>query len=310
MTRTATAPPFRRELLYPQHWPTWIGLGIFRALALLPLSWQLALGRGIGWLAGQLLRSRRHIVRVNLRLCFPDLPEAERERLVNAHFRSLGSGLFELAFAIFASDARFRPHGEVVGLEHLDAARAGGSGIVLLTWHFTTQEIGGRVIATVAQRPLHAMYRPIKNPVIDYCLHRWRENRSGAPALPRDDLRAIVRALRKGGMVWYAPDQARDEKVSVMAPFYGIPVPTVGATPRLAQMGRARVVPYFPMRVNGRYRATFLPALDNFPSGDDAADTARINRLLEDCIRQCPEQYFWVHRRFKRLRSLGKDVYT
>ena len=294
----AGAPPFRWSFLGPRHWPTWLGIGLLRLLCLLPLPWLVRLGEGIGALFGRLARGRRHVVLANLRACFPELDAAQLEQRANAHFRALGAGIFEACLAWWASDEELRRHGEVVGLEHLEQAMAGGHGVLLLTGHFTTLELGARYLL-VAGQPFHAMYRPIKNPLMDFLMHRWRSAIATLPALPRDELRPLVRALREGRAVWYGPDQTLDRREGVFVPFFGVPVLMVTATSRLAQMGRARVVPYFPQRIGRRYRVTFLPALENFPSGDDAADAARVIQAIEEGVRQAPEQYFWVHRRFK-----------
>jgi Kdo2-lipid IVA lauroyltransferase/acyltransferase len=143
------------------------------------------------------------------------------------------------------------------------------------------------------------MYRPIKNPLMDFLMHRWRSAIATLPALPRDELRPLVRALREGRAVWYGPDQTLDRRDGAFVPFFGVPALMVTATSRIAQMGRARVVPYFPERIGSRYRITIQPALENFPSGDDVADAARVSRAIEDGVRRAPTQYFWVHRRFK-----------
>lgn len=294
------APTLASRHFHPRYWPSWLGIAAIWLLSRLPIALLLASGSGLGWLAGRMLRGRRRVVRINLELCFPELSTAERARMIDTHFRDLGTGVFEAALAWFASDARLRSRGEVVGLEHLRAAEADGSGMLLLTGHFTTLELGARYLC-LAGVPFHAMYRPYANAVLDYWMHRWREQRSGQPALPRDDLRGLVRALRQGHAIWYAPDQTLDQRISVFAPFFGVPVGTITATARLAEMGRAKVVPFFPQRVNGRYRIVILPALEQFPSGDELADAARINRVLEDGIRLAPAQYFWIHRRFKRV---------
>lgn len=300
---------FQRSYLAPRYWPTWLGLGLLWLVCLLPLPWLLRFGEGLGRLLGRRLHSRRKVVRRNLELCFPELSAGEREERVDQHFAALGAGLFEAGLAWFASDARLRRHGEVVGIEHLQAALADGSGALLLTGHFTTLELGARYVV-LAGHSFHAMYRPYSNAVADHYLHHWRAARAGLPALPRDDLRKLVRALRDGRCIWYAPDQTLDERISVFAPFFGVPVRTITATSRLAQMGRARVVPFFPARIDGRYRITFLPALENFPGGDEAVDAARINRVIEQGIRLAPAQYFWVHRRFKFLPPGLPDAYA
>ena len=292
------APAFKFAFLHPRHGPTWFGIVVLRLICLLPIAWLMAFGEGLGWTVGRLVKKRRHVVCVNLRLCFPELDESQREKLADEHFKALGAGVFEACLAWWASDWRLRNRGEVVGLEHLDAALEAGHGVLLLTGHFTTLEMGARFLC-LANRPFHAMYRPYNNVVLDYFMHRWRQRRSMLPALPREELRPLVRALREGRAIWYGPDQALDFRHSVFAPFFGVPTLTVTATSRLARLGRAKVVPYFPTRVDGRWRVTFFPPLENFPGDDEAADTARVNAVLEQGVRLAPAEYFWVHRRFK-----------
>lgn len=303
-----SAPPFKTAFLQPRYWPTWLAIALLWLLCWLPIPVIVGFGKGLGWLFGKLSKSRRHVVRVNLQLCFPQLDAAAREKRVNDHFMALGAGIFEAGLAWFAPDWRLRGRGEVVGLEHLDAAMQDGHGVLLLTGHFTTLEMGARYLC-LANRPFHAMYRPINNLLIDYFMHRWREARSGLPALPKNDLKKLVRALRQGHCIWYGPDQSLDVRNAIHVPFFGVPTLTLTATSKLAQMGRAKVVPYFPARINGRYRITFLPALENFPSDDEYADAAMINRMLEAGINIAPAQYFWSHRRFKHPPAGVADPY-
>lgn len=306
---SSAAPPFTRRLLAPRHWPTWIGVGVMWLLVQLPIGWQLRLGAGLGRTAGRLLRRRRLIVLTNLRLCFPQMSAAEQERAANAHFAALGAGVFEAALAWFAPDRRLAKRFRIEGREHLDAALASGRGLLLLTGHFTTLEIGARVLCTSAQLPFHAMYRRYSNEVLDFCMHRWRERRARLPALPREDLRRLVRALREGRAIWYAPDQALERRLTAFAPFFGVPTLSLTATSRLAQLGRAGVLPYFPRRENGDWVVRFLPMLDDFPGGDEIADAARINALIEQGVRLALPQYFWLHRRFKQRPPGAPPVY-
>lgn len=294
-----TAPVFRPALLSPRYWPTWIGLALVWLLSRLPISWLISAGEVLGRALGRLLRRRRHVVVTNLRLCFPQLDAEQCERLADEHFAALGAGLFETALAWFASDARLLPHFEVEGREHLQAALAGGQGLLLLTGHFTTLEIGARILCASLQLPFHAMYRPYKNQVMDYCMRGWREQRSRLPALPRDDIRRLVKTLRDGRAVWYAPDQTLDPKLSVFAPFFGVPTLSLTATSRLARMGRARVLPFFPRRTGSRWTVVFLPMLEDFPGGDDVLDASRVNAVIEQGVQRALSQYFWIHRRFK-----------
>jgi KDO2-lipid IV(A) lauroyltransferase len=309
MSRASAAPPFALRFLGPRYWPTWLALGLVRLFCLLPLPWLVAIGERLGRVFGRLAKSRRHIIATNLRLCFPQMPEARRAYLIDAHFAALGAGIFETAAAWFSPDRMLRTYGEVVGLENLRAATADGSGALLLTGHFTTLEIAARYLC-LAGVQFHAMYRPLDNPLVDYWMHGWREQRSGLPALPKDELRGLIKALRQGRAIWYGPDQTLEAPNAQFIPFFGVPTLTLTATSRLASMGRARVVPFFPQRVGRRYRIVIGPALENFPSGNDTADARRINALLEEAILQCPEQYFWIHRRFKYQPPGMPDVYA
>lgn len=307
MTDTARTP-LPRALLHPRWWPAWVLLGLGRLLCGLPVPVLLALGSGLGWLVWRLLPSRRRVVRINLRLSFPELPEDEIVRLVEAHFRALGMGLFETLLAWLAPDDKLRGRIAVHGLEHLQAAHADGRGVLLLTGHFTQLEMAARGLC-LAGVPFHAMYRPADNAFVNHWMHRWREDRSQRAALPKDDLKGLLRALRGGGAVWYGPDQSLDVQGAIFVPFFGVPTLTLTATAKLATLGRAKVVPFFGARRDGRYVVTIQPALDGFPTGDDIADARRINALIEDAVRVAPEQYFWIHRRYKHQPPGLPDVY-
>lgn len=309
MTQAAAHPaPFSREFLHPRYWPTWLGLGLLRLLSALPFRFGAAACAGLGYVLGQLARRRRHIVRVNLQLCLPDLSKAQVEALVNAHFLALGRGLFEAAFTWFASNARVQRIGELRGLEHLDRVQLTGQGALLLTGHFTHLELGARILGM--ERSFHAMYRPANNALVDHWVRRWRGLRAGLPALPKDDLKRLVRSLRAGAAVWYAPDQVLRRANAVFLPMFGMPTLTVTATSRLAEMGRARVVPFFTRRENGRYIVELQPALVDFPSGDEQADSRRVLALIEQAAGRSLPEYFWAHRRFKERPPGMPDPYA
>lgn len=297
------------RLLAPRWWPTWLGLALLRALILLPIPVALAMGAALGTLFGLLARGRRHVVDVNLRLCLPQLGERERRKLADAHFRDLGRGVVEAALTWWAPDARLASRITIEGREHLEAARATGRGIVILTGHFTTLEIGARAVFLAGGLPFHAMYRPYSNAVMDFFMRGWRAERSGLPAIPREDLRAIARALREGRAVWFAPDQTLKGRERVFAPFFGVPAATITATSRLAAIGRAVVLPYMPERRGARWVLRFSAHFENFPSADDAADTTRVLAAIETGARAALPQYFWLHRRFKRRPPGMERVY-
>lgn len=276
---------------------------------MLPIPVLMCFGEGLGRFIGKFLESRRKVVNTNLRLCFPQMTAAEREALVEAQFAALGRGIFEAALSWFASDQRLAPHFEVEGQEHLDAAKASGKGLLLLTGHFSTLELGARVVVLTGGLPFHAMYRPYENPVMDYCMHRFRGSKAGLPALPRDDLRTMVKALRAGRAIWYAPDQTLDMRNSVFAPFFGVPTASVVATSRLAKMGRAAVLPYMPQKTAHGWKVRFFPMLEDFPGPDELSDATRVNQALEAGIVDAMAEYFWIHKRFKRRPQGEPSVY-
>ncbi len=288
----------RRARYRPRHGITWLAAGLLWCVTRLPYAWQLAIGRGLGHLIRLLARERRHIALTNLSLCFPALSESERQRLLDAHFASLGIALVETALGWWGSERRLRGLVTVNGLEHLEAALCRGRGAILLSAHFTTLEIGGRLLSLHA--PFHVLYRSHKNPVVE-TLQRAARRRLFEKAIPRDDLRAMLESLKQNRPVWYAPDQDFGSANSVFVPFFGIPAATLTATSRLARVSGAPVVPFFPRRLPGArgYELTLLPALEGFPGEDIERDTRRLMALVEERIRQQPEQYLWVHRRFK-----------
>jgi len=290
---------FSWHFLAPRYWPVWLGLGAMKGMAALPFRWQLLAGRQIGRWAGKIMRRRRRIAAINLALCFPELTANQRADMLEEHFAALGIGLFETAMAWWAPDEKLYGLARVEGTQYLEQAMARGKGVILLTGHFTPLELGARFITW--HHSFHAMYRSHKNSLYEAVMRRERERRSRLPPLPHEDLRGLLRAFKRGRAVWYAPDQNHGLRNSVFVPFFGVPTCTITATSRLAALSGAAVVPYFPRRLAGiaGYEVTVLPALENFPSGDIALDTQRINELLEHHIRQAPAQYLWVHRRFK-----------
>ena len=282
----------------PRFWPTWLMFGSLWLVTRLPFGWQMAIGRLIGALALRLAGRRRHIAAVNLRLCFPDQSEDQRQRLLRAHFDALGKGVVETALAWWGRSVPLRDKARVVGLEHLQRAQSNGRGVILLSAHFTTLELGGRLLAL--ESPFHVLYRKHKNPLFETVMQRARRRRFER-AIPRDDTRALLASHKACLPVWFATFQNHAGPQAVFVPFFGIPASTLTATARLARLSGAPVVPFFPVRLPGSegYLLVLCPALEDFPGGDIEQDTVRINRLIEDVVREIPEQYLWVHRRFK-----------
>jgi len=292
----------RLAYLVPRYWPTWIGLGVLRLLELLPFAAQRRVGTGLGFLIRRLPLAYVRIAERNIELCLPELSRQERRVLLDQHCQSLGMGLCETATTWWSTDARVNGVANIQGREHLEAALAKGRGAILIGGHFTTIEIATRILGTVV--PLNVVYRATKNALLS-CTMCESFARHGKP-IAHDDIRAMVRALKKNEAVWYAPDQSYRNKGAAMVEFFGIPAATTTATSRLARISGAAVLTYFPERLPGHagYRVVIGPAFENFPGEDVVRDVERFNELLQAQIRRIPEQYLWVHRRFK---GLGPD---
>jgi KDO2-lipid IV(A) lauroyltransferase len=307
-SKPAQSPPLRR-FLTPRYWPTWLGLGLLRLCLLLPYPAMLSLGRGLGSLLYRLVGSRRHIAEVNLSLCFPELDQGARQQLARESFIAAATSLFEGVLSWWGSEARIKRLYRIEGLEHLEAARARGHGVILLGGHYTTLEISGRFLANHVQG-LQPIYKPARNKLFEAVMAGSRRRRFD-DLLPSSDMRTIVRNLKRGKVVWYAPDQDFGRERSVFAPFFGVPTATLVSTSRLARLSRAPVVPFYSERLPGNegFLLRLLPALEAFPSGDDLLDATRVNQVIEAQVRRVPEQYLWLHKRFKTRPEGEDDVY-
>lgn len=297
MTTSDTTPQLR-NFLAPRYWFTWLGLGLLRGAMLLPYRAQVAVGAGLGVLIYSLMPWRRRVAQINIALCFPDLSTAQQHRLVKSNFRSAGISLLETALSWWGNRAQIEPLIHIEGIEHLQHALQHQHGVILLSAHFTCLEIGGRLLAL--QQRFHVMYKKHRNPLFEAIMKQAREN-NYERAIERHDVRGMLRSLKQGNAVWYAPDQDFGAQHSVFAPFMGVTCATLAAPARLATMSGARVVPFFPQRLadGSGYQLILLPALENFPSGNDVADATHINAVIEQAVRRAPEQYLWLHRRFK-----------
>ena len=293
----------------PRYWPVWFGMGVLRLICLLPHRLALATGRTLGRLAYTVGGSRRAVVRRNIELCFPELTPAEHDALVFDHFKALGMTVIEMGLGRWASDKHLASITRLTGIEHVHDALESGKGVILLSAHFTTLEIMGRVLA-VNMPPFDAVFRRNRSEFMTE-LHRTGRERSAEATIEKRDIKQMVKSLRAKRSVWYAPDQSYNRKGSEVIPFFGIPAMHTTATSTLARLGQAAVVPFFPRRCSdSTYELTLYPAFDDFPSDDPVADTKRYIELLEQHVRTCPEQYFWVHRKFKDLPDGYPDYYA
>ncbi len=299
--------PQQTRLVQPRCWRTALVVGGMWLVARMPRPARM----GLGWILGQAIHAvaarRRFIARVNIGLAFPELSEGERKRLVRNSFVSAARGMLETATAWFGPQRQIDGQVEIRGLEHLDAAIATGKGVIMLGSHTTSIEICGRALGRI--RPFHTTYKPDRNPCFEQIMRQRRVAIYG-DAIPITDMRRIVRTLKQGGIIWYAPDQNYGRRNSVFVPFFGVATATTTGGARLARMGNAVVLPCFSVRQpDGRNLLEFLPMLEGFPSDDPEADTARIIRIIEDYMRRYPDQYLWMHSRYKDHPEGGLNRY-
>lgn len=293
------------KFLGPRYWRVWMLAGWLRLAAQLPWRWSLALHMRAGrWLGSKSGKSAR-IVSSNLAQCFPELDDSERAELAADYFANMGAMVAELALAWYGSIPRIRSMYTIEGREHLEAALAGGRGVLLCAGHFTTIELC--VVAVSGCAPRYAMlYNKRRNRLLSELQRRGME-RCADDTIQKRDIRRLLRNLRQNAATWYLSDEAHTGKSSTLLPFFGEPALTNTALPRLARISGAAVVPVFFCRSddNARYLVRFDPPLEGFPGKDDIADTQRLVALLETQIRECPAQYFWKQKRFRQRRADG-----
>ncbi len=307
--RTNRSRHFRGQgFAHPRYWGTWCMLGFFWLVAQIPMRWTLPVGKRLGRLLYRVARSRRRVAATNVALCFPALDEIARAQLVRDIFDNVGMGFVETTVALWGPDWQFTDRYTLVGIDILHQLDAEGHGVLLLGGHYTTLDFAGRIMGLNIECDM--IYRVDHNPLLAVAMARARERYSGQ-CIARDDLRLLVKNLRRGHRIWYAPDQDYGMGQSVFAPFFNIPAATVIATAKLAAMGRARVVPFEHWRdKKGHYHVQIKPPLEEYPSGDDVADAARTNAVVESVVQRYPAQYLWVHRRFKTRPPGEPSLYT
>ncbi|MDQ0702733.1 KDO2-lipid IV(A) lauroyltransferase [Pseudomonas sp. W3I7] len=293
-------PRFRAVFFHPRFWLLWLGLGLLWLVTQLPYRALLTIGRLLGAGMYRVAADRRRIAARNLELCFPEKSAKERKRLLKENFASTGIAFFEMAMSWWWPKSRLARLAHVEGLEHLKQAHLDGKGVILMALHFTTLEIGAALLGQ--KHTIDGMYREHGNPLFDFIQRRGRERHNlDSLAVERDDVRGMLKLLRSGRAIWYAPDQDYGAKQSIFVPLFGIQAATVTATSKFARLGKALVMPFTQERLadGSGYRLVIHPPLSDFPGESDEVDCLRINQWVEASVRECPEQYLWTHRRFK-----------
>lgn len=291
-----------------RRWPTWLLLGVGWIVAQLPYAVLLHIGRMSGTATYLFNRKRWRRASAELWRCFPDSsPEAHR-RLLFANAQSYGMGMLEDLISWWRPAARLeRLLNSVSGLEHLKEAQRAGRGVILLAVHTTTLDICTTLLRL--QQDIDFVYRPAGNPVIEYTQRRGRirhvrgQGRPSAEtlAIPVDSsVHTMIQRLRAGRVVLYAPDRDFGKKPHVFAPLFGMPAATVTATSRYARLTGAAVLTInFWRDPQGGYGLRIGAPLDGVPSDSNLHDCTRINTWIESAVREYPEQYRWVHKRFR-----------
>ncbi len=288
----------------PKYWLTRLSIKMIALIAKLPARVRIGLGHAIGWLFINVGKRRKRIAAINLDKCFPELSSVEKKQLLIENMRATGRGIVEIASCWFTTLKSQKEKSRLVGKEHLEAALAKGKGVILLSFHLTTLEMGGCILGKYFD--FLAMYKPNKNPLINQVMNEGRLNHLNG-LLDRNDLRGTIRALKDNKIVWYATDQNYGGKSSVFVPFFGIQTATITSTTKLSKMTGATVVPFTQKRLDSddEYELQLYPALDDFPGINEREDAKKINEFLESYLKKNPSDYMWLHQRF-RNRPVGE----
>ncbi|MDQ1362623.1 MAG: Lipid biosynthesis lauroyl acyltransferase [Pseudomonadota bacterium] len=297
-----------KDYLAPRYWPTWLAIALMRVVTSLPLVWLERIGSVFGMMIYYSLPSRRRIGEINLRFAFPQADVEEIQRRNKLCFRNIGIAAFEVGLSWW-QDKKLLTQCEIEGLQNLEQAQSRGKGVIILTAHFTCLEIGGPVLNHHV--PFMVMYKRAHNKLFDAFM-RYHRGRLYRAIVDHHKPMAMIKGLKKGYAAWYAPDQDFGGKDLVFVPFFGVDATALTAPARFASISGAPVVPYFIRRLPGGagYKLTVLPALENFPAGDAVQDARRINTVLENMIMQNPDQYLWVHKRYKRRPPGASAIYS
>ena len=283
----------------PRYWFTWFGIFILYIVSWLPQKLQLALGRQLGRLVHRFMKSRRHIAEVNIKRCFPNMPAAEQKALVLSNLENTGIGMIETAMSWWWPDWRVKKvYGSIKGLEYFEQIQQSGKGILMIVPHILHLEMASRVMGLHYQGI--GFYRPHNNPLMEYFITNGRL-RSNEFVVGKRDVKGLLKALKNKKLCYYLPDQDYGRQRCEFAPFFAVKdTATTTGTLLFAASKHSETVSLISRRdEQGKYHLEIRPMLENFPSGDNLADVTRVNQRIEEAINAAPEQYMWVHRRFK-----------
>ncbi len=296
-TRHVQAPKFSLSFFLPKYWLIWLSIIFLYCISWLPYKVQRLLGKGLGLLLSIAAKNRIRVAHRNLLLCFPNMSQAQRDELLKANIEHAGMAILEAGMGWWWPDWRVRKHCKVEGYEHVQAILDKGKGVLGLAIHNMNLEMGCRIAGL--QHPSVAFYRKHNNPLMEYMQYYGRA-RSNRYMIHKRDVRGLIQALDEGELCLYLPDQDYGPKRSVFVPFYAVPeTASTTGTLLFANSANCETVFIVSLRTADGYLVRFVPGLQDFPSGDDKQDVARVNKMVESLVDIAPEQYLWMHKRFK-----------
>ena len=276
-----------------------LAIGLLKLFALLPYGFVARLGDGLGWLLYQIPSRRKRIVHTNLKLCFPEWHDERREEVAQKHFRHAIRSYLERSVQWFGSAKKLE---KLIQLDSaIDLTDPNLPPTLFLGFHFVGIEAGSIFLNYSLKRQCGSLYQPMSNPELEAVAKAARARFGADMASRADSARIVLRWLRERKPVMLGADMDYGARNSTFVPFFGVPTCTLTAVGRLAKVGHAQVVPFIgEVLPNYKgYRLKVFKPWDNYPSGDDDADARRMNEFLEEQIPLMPEQYYWVHKRFK-----------
>ena len=295
------------EFIHPKFYPTWILILLMRIGVFIPFQFQVILGKAIGKLIYPFMKKLRETAYSNISNCFPEKKQPQVTLLVKQHFDAIGISLFETANAYYGSDRKIKKLLSINNKHFFSDALKDEGGIILLCSHFMPLMLGSR--ALLLENTIANVYRPQNNKLFDKVMVKGYQ-KNGAVMIKSKDTRSILKAIKNSLPIWYAPDQDLGINNSVFAPFFGIETATASATARLAKNNNTRVIPYSFIRTKQGYEMSFDKPIKNYPSNDPIKDATTTNKILENQIIMAPEQYLWIHRRFKTRPDGQENFYN
>ncbi|MBT8603696.1 lipid A biosynthesis acyltransferase [Polynucleobacter paneuropaeus] len=299
-------------MIWLQNLFNFLALNLLRLFAFLPYQLTIRIGYGLGWLAAHIPNERAKVVKTNLRLCFPNLSESEIDAMALEHWKLFGRSVLERSRIWLGSDRQIT---DIVSIES-EITLGDRKPRLLINPHFVGLEGGFMALSALASKhdwPRGAgLYQNMKNPFFNQKMIEWR-NRFGGKSIERQSrLRDLIREIQTGNFIFIAPDIDLGPKDSVFVPFFGIPTNTITSVSRLAKLSGAEVC-LMTTTLNpdrNSYTCHIGAALPNFPSDDVEKDTARLNRYIEELVRERPAEYYWVHKRFKHRPPGEPNLYS